>query len=683
VTPTARAKSRSLAALVALILDGTLSLGVAQTPAPPDPHADATPRFRSEIVVTPERAPSQDALTPASTTIIDGAALASVPAVHAAEVISLLRGFHTAQGQFHAGRPVVSARGFFGAGEAEYVRLLVDGVPVADVESGLVDWSLLPVSSIRRVEALRGPGASLYGDAAIGGVIQVFTDRSVAGGQANVGAGSFSTVTSDASYGRTAGPVRFNVHGMGGRTDGAFAHSGGRTFVGGGSLDGTARAVAVRWTAAGDNWTRDDPGWLSRAQLALDPTASDALYAHDRTDRHAFTTALTLRAPMTRWQPLARVYGSTRDENGVRTIPLIPGLGDSRARDLSTRAIGATGETERLFGDRRPASLHAGVDIAREHLDTTYHAVNAAGVIGALNSAATGHRDRVGFFTSVAWTPVTRMRVSAGTRWDRVADNGFIGVAAAPDQHAWSPRAGLAVQLTEGGTLSAFAQTSRAFKAPTLDQRFDPRPYPDFRGGTITISNRALVAQRARNVEAGISQNSGLARWTALVYTMRVHDEIDFDARTFRYGNIGRSRHTGVELEAERTWGRVRPAIEYTLTRVTAESDEQLKNIPRHRFVASGDVTLPWAVGVYARCLHSWGGFLDDANAFAIDGPATCDLRVRRSFRRQTFFVDAMNVTNNRFEEYGLTLTDLRGRVVPYAKPGAGRALRAGVNLSF
>ena len=76
-----------------------------------------------------------------------------------------------------------------------------------------LDWSLLPVSSIRRIEALRGPGASLYGDAAIGGVIQVFTDRSVAGGQANVGAGSFSTVTSDASYGRSAGPVRFNVHG--------------------------------------------------------------------------------------------------------------------------------------------------------------------------------------------------------------------------------------------------------------------------------------------------------------------------------------------------------------------------------------------------------------------------------------------------------------------------------------
>ena len=66
------------------------------------------------------------------------------------------------------GRPVVSARGFFGGSEAEYVRLLIDGVPSGDVESGLIDWSRLPLAAIRRVEAARGPGASFYGDAAIG-----------------------------------------------------------------------------------------------------------------------------------------------------------------------------------------------------------------------------------------------------------------------------------------------------------------------------------------------------------------------------------------------------------------------------------------------------------------------------------------------------------------------------------
>jgi len=42
----------------------------------------------------------------------------------------------------------LSARGFFGGGEADYVRLLVDGVPIADAESELIDWSMVTASSI-------------------------------------------------------------------------------------------------------------------------------------------------------------------------------------------------------------------------------------------------------------------------------------------------------------------------------------------------------------------------------------------------------------------------------------------------------------------------------------------------------------------------------------------------------
>ena len=37
-------------------------------------------------------------------------------------------------------------------------------------------------------------------------------------------------------------------------------------------------------------------------------------------------------------------------------------------------------------------------------------------------------------------------------------------------------------------------------------------------------------------------------RWSALAYRMDVENEIDFDARTFSYANIGRSR-LGFEAE--------------------------------------------------------------------------------------------------------------------------------------
>jgi outer membrane cobalamin receptor len=213
---------------------------------------------------------------------------------------------------------------------------------------------------------------------------------------------------------------------------------------------------------------------------------------------------------------------------------------------------------------------------------------------------------------------------------------------------------------------------------------FDPRPFPDFRGGTFTISNRALVPQRATNLEAGVSGGTRV-RWSALAYRMNVEDEIDFDARTFSYANIGRSTHTGFEIEMNGRWTeRVRPSASYALTRVVdTDTGLQLKNVPRHAVTLAVDVGLPWAVHAYGRYYHSWGAFLDDEHAFGIDGPATLDLRVRRPFGRHAIFVDALNVTGDEYEEFGFTLADFAGRTVPHVYSGAPRALRAGVSVAF
>lgn len=640
-------------------------------------------RFQTEIVVTPERGETPRVLVPASTVVIDGAALAALPVVQPAEIVQYLPGFHVAQSEFYAGRPVISARGFFGGGEAEYVRLLVDGQPVADVESGLIDWSLLSGASIRRIEASRGPGASMYGDSAIGGVIQILTDQSASGGQLTATAGSFESFTADGSYGRRSRSVGFNVAGAARGTGGAFDHSSGSQFVGAGAVDGVRNGLAWRWNATGGSRERDDPGALITSVLQADPTASSPIFRSDNASRESVTTAFTLRHAGLSWKPQARVYFSGRGEDTIRTVLLAPGLGDTQARNLSSTVFGGSVEGEYAFAAPRPPVVRFGVDLAHEHLDTSYRGVDG-GVVGALESAAAGRRIRAGLFTSASFEPASRVRLSAALRWDDVDDAGFGVTGATSTQRAWSPRAGVVVQLSDTGAIALFAQASRAFKTPTLDQLFDPRPYPDFQGGTFTISNPALTPQRATNLEAGIS-GGGKVRWSALAYRMHVDNEIDFDVRTFSYANIGQSRHAGLELEAEgRWWTRVRPSVTYALSDVTdLESDLQLKNVPRNLVVLAASVDFPWAVSAHVRYNRTWGAFLDDANAFPIDGPSTLDLRVRRAIGRHMAFVDLVNATNTTFEEYGYTLTDFRGRTVPYAYAGALRALRAGLTVSF
>jgi len=659
------------------------ALATAQTATPPD-----AARFNTEVVVTPERGEVPRAQTPAATDVLSQADIVALPVVHPSELVSFLPGFTIMQGQFYAGRPVMSARGFFGGGEAEYVLLLVDGVPVSDIESGLIDWSVVLSSSIRRVEALRGPGASMYGDAAVGGVIQIFTERPMQTGQLTLTGGSFNSYTADGSYGRRAGRVSLTLSGAARYTGGAFEHSQGDQFIGGGSVEGAAGGLIWRWTGSAERKNRDDPGSATTNALEADPRVSDPAFRFDNTNRRAFSTALSLRHTSLAWQPQARVYVGGRDEDQIRTILLAPRLTDTQERVLSSLAVGGSFESEHTFGGAGRPVLHLGVDLAHEHLDTHYDAVTATGVVGAPQPALVGARIRAGLFTSGSYEPVRRVRLTGALRWDDVDDGGFAATSGLlPQQTAWSPRGGAVVQLSESRSVSAFAQVSRAFKAPTLDQKFDPRPYPDFRGGTFSISNPMLTPQRATNVEAGVT-GGGAVRWNAVVYRMIVDNEIDFDAQTFKYVNIGRSRHLGAEFDAEgRWWKRVRPFASYAYTRVndltSADTDLQLVNIPRHVVSAGAAADLPWRISAFARVHHTAGAFLDDTNTLPIDGPSSLDLRVRRAVGRHVLFLDIVNAANDTYAEYGYTLTSFQGQVVPYAYAGAQRAVRAGLTISF
>jgi outer membrane receptor protein involved in Fe transport len=500
---------------------------------------------------------------PVATSVLDASALSALPAAHLSEVLPFIAGFVTARSEFHAGRPIASARGFFGGGEAEYLVLLVDGVPVADVESGLIDWSVVPAASITRVEASRGPGSALYGDSAVGGVVQTLTERAGTGGRLSLGGGSFATFIADGSYGRRRNGVSFSVAGAARTTNGAFEHSAGKQYSSTGSFDGRFDGFSWRATGAANHQRRDDPGAEVRDALPA-ANAAPSPYRFDETGRNRQSAAFTIRHDSPGWLPQLRVYTGGRHEDSIRTTLLAPAFAVRQARDLSTIAIGSSFDGEHRFGT--PLVLRFGLDLSRESLDSAYSTVQQTGSIDEPTFATNGRRVRSGAFAAASLIPTPRVRVSGALRWDGVNDSGFAQPSSGASPSAWSPRAGVVVYANHARTVSVFGQVSRAFKMPTLDQLFDVRPFPDPVGGTITISNPTLQPQRATNVEAGIAGSTRVS-WSAVAYRMDVTNEIDFDVRTFSYGNIGRSEHTGLELEIEcRQCNRLRPLASYTLS---------------------------------------------------------------------------------------------------------------------
>ena len=75
--------------------------------------------------------------------------------------------------------------------EADHTLLLIDGQKVT-ITGGQPNFKMIPLNQISRIEILKGPFSSLYGPGAIGGVINVFTDKDT---------NSITSSSIDSSYG--------------------------------------------------------------------------------------------------------------------------------------------------------------------------------------------------------------------------------------------------------------------------------------------------------------------------------------------------------------------------------------------------------------------------------------------------------------------------------------------------
>lgn len=621
-------------------------------------HAHAAV-LRKEIVVTAARDEQPRDQASAALTVLDRDDIRQLPVSSVAEVLAYVPGVTMMYESGASGVPVISSRGFFGGGEVEYVKLLVDGVPLGDAESGNVDWQRLRAGDIERVEFLHGPGSALYGDTALGGVVQIFTARD--GSDVQLAAGSFGGRELRAAY-RTE---RISASGGAWRTDGFREHA---------AADGadalltfTHLGTRGRWRVDGEaaRTRREQPGALTRAQIADDREQSDPLFGNDEQT----TTRTRVDAAFDSFgdTPIrATLYAVRRDDDTLRTLLLAPGFGTSASRALTTDVGGGTFEASREW---QRGIIRGGADLERAAVSTRY-----------ATAAEDGRRDRIGVFATGAWTFASRWHLSGGIRRDAIRDRMSFNRTSS----AWSPRVGLNVGFGSGASM--FVQLSTAFKTPTLDQLFDPRPYPDGAGGTFTISNPDLRPQRARNIEVGVSRSTPSVDWSLVAYRMNVRDEIDFDPQTYSYRNIGRSRHRGIELSAGFAKNaRVSPRVTYAWTRVAddATPGRQLKNIPEHsaQFLLHCRATAATAAEVV---WHWRDGFtLDDAGTFREPSVSRVDLRVTHRLQHLRIDADVLNALGARYNEVGYVLTDFSGEAVAFGNPAPARALRLGATWTF
>src|SRR5712671_4653101 len=136
--------------------------------------------LREDVTVTASRTEQRLGNVPASVNVLRSEDIRNSPAVVADDVLRQLPTFslfrRTSSLSSHPTSQGVSLRGIGPSGVSRTLVLL-DDIPFNDPFGGWVYWTRVPMMNAERIEIVDGATSSLYGNYAMGGVINIVTNR--------------------------------------------------------------------------------------------------------------------------------------------------------------------------------------------------------------------------------------------------------------------------------------------------------------------------------------------------------------------------------------------------------------------------------------------------------------------------------------------------------------------------
>jgi iron complex outermembrane receptor protein len=176
--------------------------------------ADSSALTLDSVVVTGSRVEHKSFDLPAAIDVVDAERIGADQAkVNASEALAAVPGITVQNRQNYAQDLQISSRGF-GARSAfgvRGIRLIADGIP-ASMPDGQGQAATFNLDRAERIEVLRGPMSSVYGNHA-GGVIQMFTadGKGAPSVEGNFSAGSNGTWKTDLSAQGEIGGVGYVI----------------------------------------------------------------------------------------------------------------------------------------------------------------------------------------------------------------------------------------------------------------------------------------------------------------------------------------------------------------------------------------------------------------------------------------------------------------------------------------
>jgi outer membrane receptor protein involved in Fe transport len=482
------------------------------------------------VTVTPSRTEQRIGEVAASVHVVDSTEIKQSSAVVADDVLRTIPTFSLfTRASSLSAHPTSQGVSLRGIGPSGVSRTLVmsDGVPVNDPFGGWVYWTRFPLESVDRIEVVEGPSSSLYGNYAMGGVINVMTAHP-----------SRRTIELKPQYGNLHSP-KVDVFG---------SDVWGKLGV---TVDATSyNTDGFPIVAEGERGIVDDKSKVkfnnANVKLAYNPTSRISTsirggYFHEERDNGKHSTFdATEEGNHTRW---GYVSGTTRFDlpgaNSVQAtvftndehffsnflaVPAPPAGQPARSigrvslnQTVPSNDVGASTQWSRPFGTMNFVS--AGADFHWVKGDSQEDSLDAtSGLTVTSHRVSGGRQQSEGAYVQDIVTPLSNLTLTFAARVDHfrnydshnlenAVSGGVVGAATANNfpnlpgrtDTVVTPRASAMYRVTD--RINVWGDVNSGFRAPTLNEL-----YRQFRkGAVLTLPNYELVPERLVGGELGTS----------------------------------------------------------------------------------------------------------------------------------------------------------------------------------
>ena len=687
--------------------------GVAQGTAP-------QPAVLPEVSVSATRVARDSMDLPVAIDTIDQRAIRETnPQVNLSESLNRVPGIAVLNRQNYAQDLQISSRGFgarstFGV---RGLRLIADGIP-ATMPDGQGQAATFSLSSAQSIEVLRGPFASLHGNAA-GGVVQVFTADGPQRPTVSVNGsiGSFDTRKAGVQYGGQHGPLNMLIDASRFQTGGYREHSTARRDHVNAKFKydlGSAGKLTLVVNAL-DQPDTQDPLGLTAVQVAQNPRQAGGNAA---TNANNFNTRKSIAQQQAGFahdvglwaggRLNARAYVGDRQVTQHLAIPLA-------TQNAATHSGGVV-DLDRQYGGAGlrltheaampggPFTVSLGVDHDRMK-ERRRGFINDFGVTGGLKRNEDDQVANTDFYAQAEWQIARALHVLVGARHSRVrfrSEDFFIAAgnpddSGAVDYSRTTPALGVTWRITP--TFNVYANAGRGFETPTFAELA-------YRPGGATGLNLALRPANSLHRELGVKTLVGdNGRLNVAVFRIDVDDEIVVGSNAggrADFKNVPGTRREGLEVGWQQKFSAgFEAAVSYTRLDATfRQSFTTVTGTPAAPVTVGAGSKLPGVAGDTAwgelvwrhassgfhagvELRHSGKVFVNDQNAESAGAYTIVNLRAGLQQRGNGWkLTEYVRIDNVRDKAHigSVIVSEANSR---FYEPAPGRNYSVGINAEF